>query len=56
MKSHDDKPVGDQAQAKVAPGKKQWQDPKLAFVEPKLRKRGDVKDVTGLGFFGAFSP
>ena len=35
-------------------GKKTWQEPKLAFVKPKLTKHGNLKEVTG--FFGGFSP
>jgi hypothetical protein len=31
-------------------------DPKLAFVKPKLTKHGSLKEVTGEGFFGGFSP
>ena len=41
------------------PEKKSWEDPKLAFVEPKLTKHGDLEKVTGRpkdGFFGPFSP
>ena len=34
--------------------KKPWEEPKLAFVEPKLTKHGDLKNLTG--FFGSFSP
>jgi hypothetical protein len=33
-----------------------WQEPKLAFVEPKLTAHGDLKKVTGDGFFGGFTP
>ena len=40
--------------AATAASKKDWQDPKLVFVEPKLTKHGAVKDLTG-GFFGSFS-
>jgi hypothetical protein len=38
--------------------KKTWEEPKLAFVEPKLTKHGDLEKVTGSkdGFFGQFSP
>ncbi len=36
-------------------GKQQWQEPKLAFVKPKLTKHGELKEVTA-GFFGGFSP
>jgi hypothetical protein len=36
--------------------KKSWQEPKLAFVEPKLTKHGTLKEVTGQGFFGGFTP
>ena len=34
--------------------KKPWEEPKLDFVEPKLTKHGDLKNLTG--FFGSFSP
>ena len=34
--------------------KKQWQEPKLVFVKPKLTKHGDLKELTG--FFGGFTP
>jgi len=34
--------------------KKPWEEPKLDFVEPKLTKHGELKNLTG--FFGAFSP
>ena len=40
--------------------RKPWEEPKLAFVEPKLTKHGDLEEVTGKrkrnGFFGEFSP
>ena len=36
-------------------GKKRWQEPKLAFVKPKLTKHGKLEEVTGQ-FFVAFSP
>lgn len=32
-----------------------WEEPKLAFVEPKLTKEGGLKDITA-GFFGTFTP
>jgi hypothetical protein len=35
--------------------KQQWQEPKLAFVKPKLSKHGELKEVTA-GFFSGFSP
>lgn len=31
-----------------------FEEPRLAFVEPKLTPRGDLRDVTG--FFGSFTP
>lgn len=31
-----------------------FEEPKLAFIEPKLTPRGDLREVTG--FFGGFSP
>ena len=34
--------------------KKRWQEPKVLFVEPKLTKHGELKELTG--FFGGFSP
>ena len=33
-----------------------WQEPKLKFVEPKLTKQGDMKQITAGGFFGTFAP
>jgi hypothetical protein len=41
--------------ASSAPEKQPWQEPKLAFVEPKLISHGELKNVTG-GFFGTFNP
>ncbi|MDH3282230.1 MAG: hypothetical protein OEQ18_14030 [Gammaproteobacteria bacterium] len=35
--------------------KKDWQQPKVAFVKPKVTKHGAVKELTG-GFFGTFTP
>lgn len=34
--------------------KSPFEEPKLAFIEPKLTPRGDLREVTG--FFGGFSP
>jgi hypothetical protein len=36
--------------------KKPWEEPKLTFVEPKLTKHGSLEEMTGQGFFGAFTP
>lgn len=38
--------------------RKSWEEPKLAFIEPKLNKHGNLEKVTGdpNGFFGDFSP
>ena len=48
---------GQESAASQSPDKKPWQEPKLAFVKPKLTKHGDLKEVTGIdGFFGPFSP
>ena len=48
-----------QAQAKKLEGNKKekrpFVAPKLQFVQPKLVKHGDVKDITA-GFFGSFYP
>lgn len=35
--------------------KKPWQEPKLAFVEPKLTEHGKLDQVTS-GFFCGFDP
>ena len=35
--------------------RKEWEEPKLAFVEPMLTRQGELKELTG-GFFGSFSP
>jgi hypothetical protein len=32
-----------------------WHEPKLAFVEPTLTTHGELKTVTGEGFFGGFT-
>ena len=41
--------------SEVTDTKKDWQEPKVAFVKPKLNKHGSVKEMTG-GFFGTFIP
>jgi hypothetical protein len=33
-----------------------WQEPKLEFVEPKLVKQGEMKQITAQGFVGTFIP
>lgn len=35
--------------------KKSFQEPKLKFIEPKLKTQGNVTKITGQ-FFGPFSP
>jgi hypothetical protein len=42
-------------QPPATPGE-QHPTPQLAFVEPKLTAHGDLKQVTGEGFFGGFTP
>ena len=40
-------------------GRKAWEEPKLAFVEPKLTRHGKLEKITRgkhNGFFGQFSP
>ena len=44
-------PVEDQG----SKDRKEWQEPKLSFVEPALTPHGPLTSVTGQ-FFGAFSP
>jgi hypothetical protein len=34
--------------------KRAWLEPRLSFVQPKLTKHGDLKELTG--FFGGFTP
>jgi hypothetical protein len=36
----------------VAQPRSAWSEPKLLFVEPVLRKQGDLLELTGQGFFG----
>jgi hypothetical protein len=41
--------------------KKPWEEPKLAYVTPKLTRHGSLEKITGgrrrrRGFFGEFSP
>jgi hypothetical protein len=40
--------------SRQAPQTAEWIEPQLTFVEPKLTKQGELKDVTG--FLGTFSP
>jgi len=35
--------------------KKEFNEPKLTFIEPKLTKHGDATKITG-AFFGTFTP
>ena len=43
------------ATADAAPSKEPWQEPKLAFIEPKLTTHGKLDEVTA-GFLGGFTP
>lgn len=45
---------GSAPRADQAPAKPAFEEPKLAFIEPKLTPRGDLREVTG--FLGTFSP
>jgi hypothetical protein len=47
-----DKP---EAAAPAIEARQPWQEPKLAFVEPKLTHHGTVQEVTGQSF-GTFEP
>ena len=47
---------GQESASTPTSGKESWQEPKLAFVEPKLTKHGSLEEVTGGGFFGGFTP
>jgi hypothetical protein len=46
-----DTPADDQASER----RKEWQEPKLRFIEPAVTPHGPLTSVTGQ-FFGAFSP
>ena len=54
--------VGERARTGDSPdssaSKKTWEEPKLAFVEPKLTRHGNLEKLTrgSNGFFGQFSP
>jgi hypothetical protein len=39
----------------IEPEKKEFKEPKLKFIEPKLTKHGDATKITGQ-FFGTFTP
>jgi hypothetical protein len=46
-------------QASSFEGKKEWKEPKLTFVKPKLTNHGRLEQVTGGAappFFGGFTP
>ena len=45
--------AGDEQQE---PTKQPWQEPKLAFVEPRLTNHGTVQDITGQESFGDIPP
>jgi hypothetical protein len=50
-------PEEDRPAVTAAPTKAPWQEPKLAFVEPKLTSHGELKRVTGAPpFMGTFIP
>ena len=50
-----DQAEGQQSASTPTSGQEPWQEPKLAFIEPKLTKHGSLEEVTG-GFFGGFTP
>ena len=55
MKERENQQPQDKRKTSSSPDtKKPWQEPKLAFVKPKLTKHGDLKELTG--FFGGFTP
>jgi hypothetical protein len=56
MKKSPQSPTSNEHQGSTASrGKKEWQEPKLTFIKPKLTRHGKLEEVTGQ-FFGAFSP
>ena len=48
--------VKDEAAPSPRDAKRVWQEPKLEFVEPKLIKQGEMKQLTAQGFIGTFVP
>ena len=46
-------PTGSEQLARAA-DKPPFEEPRLAFIEPKLTPRGDLRETTGL--LGTFSP
>jgi hypothetical protein len=59
MNSDDVRPDPNDAQtpadSDVPEDRRDWQEPKLTFIEPALTPHGPLTSVTGQ-FFGAFSP
>jgi hypothetical protein len=43
------------ATADPTSAKEPWQEPKRAFIEPKLTTHGSIEEVTA-SFFGGFTP
>lgn len=41
---------------KQTQSKKPFEEPKLTYVKPKLKKEGKVVNLTTQSFFGSFSP
>lgn len=39
----------------ASPGEREWQEPKLVFIEPKLVSHGKLENLT-TGFFGGLTP
>lgn len=42
-------------QATMKANRKEFNEPKLKFIEPKLTEHGDATKITG-AFFGTFTP
>ena len=42
-------------QESIESRKKEFKEPKLKFIEPRLTKHGDATKITG-AFFGTFTP
>ena len=48
--------VQDSGTPSQSEARRPWQEPKLEFVEPKLVKQGEMKQITAQGFVGTFVP
>ena len=53
---HDDNLNAADNDSPTQAGRRTWEEPKLEFVEPKLVKQGEMKQITTQGLIGTFVP